>query len=218
MNFEIEKKISNFIESQFPQFYLTEGPDFILFVKAYYEWLESEGQAVRQARTLLDYRDIDNTLDTFLQHFQTKYLYGIPFSIIVNPRYLLKHILDVYRSKGTIQCYKLLFKLIYNQDVDVYLPGYDVLKPSDNTWSIPQYIEITNAPNLTSFIGQTVVGLSSGTTAVVENYTTEPVNYNIISSFYLSNIQPQGGNFNVGEKVIIQGQQSNSAAALNAPA
>jgi hypothetical protein len=217
MNFEIEKKISNFVESQFPQFYLTEGPDFILFVKAYYEWLESEGQAVRQARTLLDYRDIDNTLDAFLQHFQTKYLYGIPFSIIVNPRYLLKHILDVYRSKGTIQCYKLLFKLIYNQDVDVYLPGYDVLKPSDNTWSIPQYIEITNAPNLTSFIGQTVVGLSSGTTAVVENYTTEPVNYNIISSFYLSNIQPQGGNFNVGEKVIIQGQQSNSAAVLNAP-
>ena len=63
MNFGIEKTISNFVESQFPQFYLTEGPNFVLFVKAYYEWLESEGQAINQSRSLLDYRDIDNTLD-----------------------------------------------------------------------------------------------------------------------------------------------------------
>jgi len=217
MNFEIEKTISNFVESQFPQFYLTEGPNFVLFVKAYYEWMESEGQAIYEARNLLDYRDIDNTLDAFLQHFQTKYLYGIPFKILANPRYLLKHILDVYRSKGTIQCYKLLFKLIYNQDVDVYLPGSDLLKPSDNTWLVPQYIEVTDTPVLINYIGKTVVGISSGTTALVENFTKEPVNYNIISSLYLSNIQPQGGSFNVGEKVIIQGQQTNAAAVISAP-
>jgi hypothetical protein len=41
MEFSVEKKISNFVESQFPQFYQEEGPDFILFMKAYYEWLES---------------------------------------------------------------------------------------------------------------------------------------------------------------------------------
>ena len=70
MQFSIEKKISNLIESQFPQFYQEEGPDFILFMKAYYEWLESEGQAVNQARNLFDYRDIDNTLENFLEFFQ----------------------------------------------------------------------------------------------------------------------------------------------------
>ena len=35
MQFNIEKKISNFIESQFPQFYLEEGEKFVEFVKAY---------------------------------------------------------------------------------------------------------------------------------------------------------------------------------------
>ena len=217
MNFETEKTISNFVESQFPQFYLTEGPNFVLFVKAYYEWMETEGQAIRQSRTLMDYRDIDNTLDSFLTHFQQKYLYGIPFSVIVNPRYLLKHILDVYRSKGTIQCYKLLFKLTYNQDIDVYLPGNDILKPSDNKWNQPTYVEVTDTPSLVNYIGKTVVGLSSNTTAIIESYGKEPVNYSIISSLYLSNIKPQGGAFVIGEKIIIDGQQSNSTAILNAP-
>ena len=125
MQFNIEKTISNLVESQFPQFYLSEGPNFVLFLKAYYEWMESEGQAIQQARSLFDLRDIDNTLTDFLSHFQQKYLYGIPFNVIANKRFLLKHILDVYRSKGTIQCYRLLFKLLYNQDIDIYLPGRD---------------------------------------------------------------------------------------------
>ena len=201
MNFEIEKKISNFVSSQFPQFYLSEGENFILFVKAYYEWLETDGQVTKQSRSLLDYRDIDNTLDKFLSHFQQKYLYGIPFEVIVNPRYLLKHILDVYRSKGTIQCYKLLFKLIYNQDVEVYLPGRDILKPSDNHWNQPKYVEVTDTPVLSSYVGKTVIGLSSGTTAVVESYIKEPINNNIVSSLFLTKIQPQGASFKVGEKI-----------------
>ena len=112
MIFSEEKFISNFIQNQFPQFYQEEGPDFILFVKAYYEWMESTGQPIYQARRLYDYRDIDNTTEAFLEFFQKKYLYGIPFNVIANKRFLLKHILDVYRSKGTIQCYRLLFKLL----------------------------------------------------------------------------------------------------------
>jgi hypothetical protein len=43
MEFSVEKYISNFVESQFPVFYQEEGPNFILFMKAYYEWMETEG-------------------------------------------------------------------------------------------------------------------------------------------------------------------------------
>ena len=34
--------VSNFIRSQFPAFYNEEGDNFIQFVEAYFEWLESE--------------------------------------------------------------------------------------------------------------------------------------------------------------------------------
>jgi hypothetical protein len=41
---EIESKISQLIKRQFPSFYMEEGADFVTFVEAYYEWLESNHQ------------------------------------------------------------------------------------------------------------------------------------------------------------------------------
>lgn len=283
MDFSIEKKISNFVESQFPQFYLEEGENFVLFVKAYYEWLESayavrtyyvlktnnnvqitqlqynnlsthnqklynvkydiitkdeyyvlvvndkkhrtataaaydlQLQAVHQARNIFDLRDIDNTLEDFLEHFQQKYLYGIPFNTIINKRFLLKHILDVYRSKGSIQCYKLLFKLIYNQDIEIYLPGIDLLKPSDGSWVQLQYLEVTSNSDIETIVGKNIVGASSNTTAIIESYITEPINQNIISSLFISNVLPRGGTFIVGEKIIPLNSRANTQAVISAP-
>ena len=42
----IETKISPLIESMFPAFYRDEGENFILFVKAYFEWLEENHQLI----------------------------------------------------------------------------------------------------------------------------------------------------------------------------
>ena len=231
MKFQIEKTISNFVQNQFPQFYQEEGPNFILFMQAYYEWMESYTPLVDSsnnviindsnssaippvygARNLFDYRDIDNTLNAFLTHFQDKYLYGIPFNIITNPRFLLKHIKDVYGSKGSIHCYKLLFKLIYNQDIEVYLPGTDILKPSDGTWSAPKYLEVTDNGNLGAYINQTIVGVSSGTRAIVESLSREAVNMNVVNTLYISNIQPPAAGFVLNEKLVLAGQTTNSAA------
>ena len=215
--YQVEKSISNFVKAQFPLFYNEEGPDFILFVKAYYEWLESEGQPILEAREIFDYRDIDTTIETFLEHFQKKYLYGIPFNIIANKRLLLKHILDVYRSKGNIQCYRLLFKLIYNEDVDIYLPGVDILRVSDGVWMEPKYLEISNSEKSKSYIGKTVIGLTSKTIAVVENVVKENFNNDIISILSLSNLTPKGGNFIVGERIIEYGISVDSIQISSAP-
>jgi len=44
---DIEQKISPLIESMFPSFYKDEGQNFIAFVKAYYEWLETNHQLLQ---------------------------------------------------------------------------------------------------------------------------------------------------------------------------
>ena len=43
---EIFKKISPLIETQFPSFLREEGPRFVSFLKAYYEYLEQSGNPV----------------------------------------------------------------------------------------------------------------------------------------------------------------------------
>ncbi len=202
----VEQYISNFVKNQFPSFYEKEGPVFILFMEAYYEWLEQDGNAVGESRNLFEYRDIDttisNNIEDFLGHFQQKYLYGIPYNIISNKRFLLKHIQDIYRSKGTDRCYKLLFRLIYNEDIDIYKPAYDMLKVSDGTWIQPEYLEVTDAIVLDSLKGKQIVGSVSNTVATVESVNREPLNNNITASLYISNVFPEGADFVIGEKVL----------------
>lgn len=223
MDFRTEKYISNFVQNQFPLFYREEGPDFILFLKAYYEWMEDSwgnnedgfGGPIREARELFDYRDIDNTIEKFLEFFQKKYLYGIPFSVISNKRFLLKHILDVYRSKGTIQCYRLLFKLLYNEDIEVYLPGRDVLRVSDGTWVEPKYLEVTGGLDLSNYIGKTIIGSESKVTAVVENFVKESYNNDIVNVLYISNVLPKKKDFQINEKIVLV-EDAEDTTAINA--
>ena len=44
---DIEQKISPLVENMFPSFYKDEGQNFIAFVKAYYEWLETNHQLIQ---------------------------------------------------------------------------------------------------------------------------------------------------------------------------
>jgi hypothetical protein len=44
---DIEQKISPLVENMFPSFYKEEGQNFIAFVKAYYEWLETNHQLLQ---------------------------------------------------------------------------------------------------------------------------------------------------------------------------
>ena len=203
MDFQVEQKISNLIKQQFPDFYDTEGPVFQLFVTAYYEFLESEGQPLYYSRNFQNFLDIDNTLDSFLEYFQEKYLYGIPIKIVANKRLLIKHVKDVYLAKGSIQGAKLLFRLIYNEDVNVYLPGNDILKASDGLWTESKYLEVSYTNSLPTFIGKQIVGLISGTQAVVENYVQETVSENIINILYISNLSPANAQFTIGENIAL---------------
>ena len=94
-------------------------------------------------------------------------------------------------AKGSIDGPKLLFRLIYNEDVNVYLPGNDILKASDGLWTESKYLEVSYTNSLPTFIGKQIVGLISGTQAVVENYVQETVSENIINILYISNLSPR---------------------------
>lgn len=134
---DFEKKISSLVESQFPSFYKEEGTKFISFVKAYYEWLEEENNALYHGRRLLNYRDIDETVEDFIVNFKEKYLSNIQFTTATNKKLLVKKAQDLYRSKGTPRAIDLFFKLVYGVEARVYIPGQDVFRASDGKYIKP---------------------------------------------------------------------------------
>lgn len=196
---QIEKYISPFIESQFPQFYREEGPAFIDFVRAYYEWMESNGNIINFSRSLLEYRDIDTTLENFIVYFKEKYINSLPESVVADKKLLIKHILDLYRSKGTNASYKLLFRMIFNEDIDIYVPSNYIFKPSDGEWIVPKYIEVSDSKYLSNLIGKKIYSSSTFASAIVENYYTQSVENKLINVLSLSHLE---GNFKYGEKIL----------------
>ena len=195
----IDKFVSPFIPQQFPAFYKEEGPNFIAFVKAYYEWLESTNETLYRARSLLDYNDIDTTEEEFIKYFKNTYLHSLPESIIADKRLLVKHILDLYRSKGTPRAYELLFRMLFNEAIELYIPGDFILKPSDGEWVLPRYIEVSDSDYLEKLIGKQIYNSSRNATAVVESVNQKIINNRFMHVLYLSSID---GRFKYGERIL----------------
>ncbi len=164
-----EKTISNLISEQFPALYRSDGPIFVEFVKKYYEWMESSNNALYHSRRLPEFRDIDETIDEFVLHFKEKYLKNIQLDTILATRKLIKHSLDLYRSKGSERGLELLFKIAFGKDIRIYYPQDDIFKLSDGLWRIPTYLEITINKFNGELVNKQIIGLKSGATAFVES-------------------------------------------------
>ena len=193
----VEKYISPFIESQFPSFYQEEGPNFIAFVKAYYEWAEQQGNFLNLSRSLYDIKDIDSSPDTFLRYFKNKFISTLPESIIADKKLLVKHILELYRTKGTERSYELLFRILFNEDISFYIPGHHLFKPSEALWYVPKYIEVSDHPLLKELVGRRIYS-SQDAFAVVENYFIKVVNNKTINILTLSSLT---GSFKFNEQI-----------------
>ena len=64
-------KNSLLIPKQLPEF-VRDDPNyqnFVLFLQAYYEWLEENDNVEERAKNILNYVDIDRTTTEFLQYF-----------------------------------------------------------------------------------------------------------------------------------------------------
>lgn len=194
--------ICDLVKDQFPQFYKEQGPDFIAFMQAYYEWLEEPENPIGRSRNLYNQFDIDTAAQEFLAHYREKYMWGLPPELLGNQRLLQKHILELYRAKGSQQAIRLLFRLLYNEDIDFYIPSYDIFKLSDNTWIQPHYLEVTYSPFFPIMVGQQVEGVESKATAVIENYESRFVNGTKTHLLFVSNVM---GTFLPDEKILSPG-------------
>jgi len=210
MAIDFTKNISNLVADQFPAFYQEEGEMFIAFVKAYYEWMETEGQVLYGARRLSEFRDIDKTVDDFILRFKNKYLANIQFNVATNKQLFIKNALEFYRAKGSERAVDLFFKLVYGLEARVYYPGDDLFKLSDNTWQNERYLEvIPNRDNL-NFVGQQVFGAISGATAFVERLVRVKKGSQMIEVLYLSGLN---GDFQTAENVITRNLGDNNVTA-----
>lgn len=144
------------------------------------------------------YRDIDETPDQMIKMFKEKYLKDIQFNTASNKRLMIKHALDLYRSKGSERSVDLLFRLLFGVGAFVYTPSKDIFSTSSGRWTIPKYLELSPLPYNKKLVGKQVYGFKSGATAFADECVRRTVNGVFLDVLYITNIK---GTFEAGELI-----------------
>jgi hypothetical protein len=186
-----EKKTSFFIEKQFPAIYREEGRELIELVKAYYRFLEeNEAQSTYNIRRIYEYRNLDTTLESMLIFFKNKFMNGLFFDKDI--RFVVKHILDLYRRKGSTEGIELFFKLFFDSEASIYYPSEDMFKPSTSLWKTGSFIQlygVTDTKIFGDIVDKKIFGDKSKSEAFVDSIYFLNIDNYTIPVLFLSGIK-----------------------------
>lgn len=191
-------KISTLVNSQVPFFVRNDHENFVLFLEAYYEWLEQANNTVNVAKSMRDQLDVDKA-DLFLQDFYDQFLPMIPENVLVDRTLLVKHIKDFYTARGSEKSVRFLMRILFNETPDFYYPQRDILKASDGKWFVEKSIKIQDitvdnvansmASVIQKFIGRKIFGATSNSNALVENVDSYYDNGELVKELKISQQQ-----------------------------
>lgn len=152
-----EQRTSLFVKNQLPKFITDEYPNFVLFLEAYYEFLENEqyienvsqkNNLTEKLKNLRYLSDIDKSLSDFEDQFFNTFAPSLPRDSKVSKEFLIKHILELYNSKGSINSFKLLFRMLFGENVQIRYPKDNILRASDGRWVVESFLRVS--PNIKS--------------------------------------------------------------------
>lgn len=146
---KIIKQFEGFISDTYPNFFYSDHPQFQLFLDAYFEWLEKDNteesknakdifKSVPNAAAIInhapEYRDVDLSLRHFLNYFKREVM---PFFVeqqAVPDPFFIKKMREVYLAKGTLKSFELLFKMLYDEDIEAYETRDFILESSEGNY------------------------------------------------------------------------------------
>lgn len=174
----IKPKLSSLVSGQLPEFIRGDYQTFVTFMEAYYEFLETQ---------IVDFDEISNidtTLDAFVKYFKDEVALNFP-STLVNDRFLLPKLKELYISKGEEASYRLLFRILYNKEIELRKPAEQMLKVSDGKWiqdiSVFSTI-VTGSPD--DIVGKTINIISSDRKNIKKlKYLLIDMNYQILLGY-----------------------------------
>ncbi len=211
-----EKTISALVGSQLPDFIRADHPKFKRFAELYYQWLEQNnpsgisntaGNTVYHAMEIENYRDVDQTPAEFIRYFKQELLPYFPENTQLSTEKLLKAAREFYSKKGSDESIRWLFKVLFNEDIEISYPKDEILIASDGKWAKPKAFQLTlndanKGVDVNLLEKRRIVGVDSGASCVVEsaNRTIDKTNGKEIVEIYVSNVKQY---FNNGENIRI---------------
>lgn len=140
------------IETQIPYHIRESSPLFTKFLQYYYEFVD-QSKITDIIQDVLKYNDVDEADVEFIKSFFEEFR-SLPKTIAADERFIAKHIYELYKTKGTEKSIKLLFKIVYGDDVSVRYPQEYILRTSDGRWTQSKFVTLNFESIPSDFTGQ----------------------------------------------------------------
>ena len=160
-------------------------------------------QPVQNISDLVNFRDPDKAIESFLNNFRNEFLATLPevLDSEVNKRNLIKNIKSLYKAKGTAAGHELFFRLLFNESSETIYPRENLLKTSAGQFDSLKILRIIErVGNTEGLIGRTITGKDSRATAIIENLSRFQIGDSTVTELIL-NQESIEGTFQVGEEV-----------------
>lgn len=179
MSSNVAQKLSILVRNQLPDYVADNYDTYVAFLRAYYEYLEQNDSAhytIQHART---YKDVDQTIDDFVDYFLKEYAYSIPLDIFSTTddstkRWFVKYVSSLFKAKGSPNALKFLFRLAFGEEIDVIYPSDFLLRPSDGRFNRDAVVRVhidDATANLANLLYKTFSGAQSEVYSSVDGYT-----------------------------------------------
>ena len=149
-----KRKETSRVESLIPSGLRDKSAALIELLKSYYEYMNLSGNPSYEINSINNARDIDLVDEKYLTLLQKEIAAAIPKNVQIDKVKLYKSLLQYYSVRGSVDSIRLFFKILFQDNVQIYYPREDMLIPSSGNWD-PTALR----PN---YSGNTLTGYSSG--------------------------------------------------------
>lgn len=159
------------VKSSIPTYIKEEKPKFTDFILDYYKYLETNGVVGDLTKFQKNMYGLEHDPE-YTKAFLSGLGFDIGVNLSLNPDLQYKIINDFFAMRGSEPSLKLMFRLLFNEDVTIEYPRDKLLYLSMGNYKQNKYL-ITTTPSNDSTIPDItfsgVVGLTSQATGTVEN-------------------------------------------------
>ena len=157
------------VEGLIPEQLISDSAPLIEFLKEYYKYLNQDDNPSAVINSMMANRDLDFAVDRFIDLIRKEIGEGIVKNVVANKINLYKHVTDFYQAKGSLDAFKLLFRFLFNIDIEISLPKEQILIASDGRWSQQNsiFINVTEGEAF-DLSGKTLTITTGGSNIVVE--------------------------------------------------
>ena len=131
------------VESLLPQELRENSVRLTQLLEDYYEFMNKGFQPSYELNSILEERDID-TAEHYLNLIQKEIAATIPRAIQTDKVKLYKNLVRYYNIRGSTESIETFFRILLQDEVEIYYPKNNMLIPSAGKWDAPSERYLTN--------------------------------------------------------------------------